>query len=157
MSNPFKPDFCEPSRMVWCRETRKWLRRYANLTTKELGAMLDMSPAVLSVYGYPRPDRTGGPVWLCEILGAMVAGWRPSVDWSRATFAQREEIFLDGLKASGLPDQEAEWFFLARNARHWRALVDGRASSMSARLAVIGEAFVAGVIPCGLPFGEWAE
>ena len=149
--NPFTPGFAPPSRSAWIKRTRRWPARHKGVTSAQLAATLDMSLASVSNLGQPRQ----APEWYCELLGALVAGWRPTKVWADDPLAR--ETILRELVLSGRID---EWTFgrlFPFRTTRWRDAVweQSRESPVPARQAVLAQAYLHGAVPCGLPFEEW--
>lgn len=151
--NPFSRDFTPPRRSLWLGRTRRWLAKHKGITTAMLAETLDLTPTHVSNLNQARL----APVWYCELLGALVTGWRPTRVWAGHDKAFEREALLQELVLSGRID---EWTFgelFPFNTPRWRDAVWNQTASspVPARHAVVAEAFNAGAIPCGLPFGSW--
>lgn len=156
MSNPFQKGFAPPSRGEWCRRTLWWLKRNAGLDRPGIALMLDVMPHRVTCLCSPSINANGA-IWFPELLGALVAGWRPSKDWAWTASHSRQSI-VDRAVEDVLGFSEARfdvWFPLG--APRWKdAIFEGvKETRVPVRFAVIADALVAGVVPCGLQFGEW--
>lgn len=149
MSNPFSRDFAAPSRAAWCKATRWWLKRNVGLGTQDLVAITGLQRGTLQQLC----TRHQNAEWFCELLGALVTGWRPSTDWAKATPQARLAVFDRTYSAPGGEDVV---FRLMTLPPRWRdAILNWKAEDLPPRCALIGEAFLDGAVPCGLPFGGW--
>lgn len=150
MSNPYTSGFAPPSRSAWIKATRWWLKRHAGLTTRDLAAMTGLQGNSLAVLS----NHQKAPVWLCELLAALVAGWRPSVDWPTDYVAR-----LEMMTRVAFAPPEVQAFLWNSNPVApvtWeKAIWDGTANNVPPRWALVAEAALDRAIPCGLPFGDW--
>lgn len=151
--NPYTPGFAPASRSAWIKRTRRWLGRHQGVTSAQLAATLGMSLASVSNLGQPRL----APRWYCELLGALVAGWRPTQVWADPGKAFERQALLRELVLSGRIDAWTFEELFPFTTVRWRDAVwtQETDSPVPARQAVLAEAFNAGAVPCGLPFGGW--
>ena len=152
MSNPYTPGFSAAQRGEWCRLTRAWLRRYAKVTTAELAAMTGTSPATIAMMS----NRHASQVWFCELLAALVTGWRPTRCWPEAEPAAMNAKVQEYIWSPGHSLEEYGALLPVSLPRWAEAIYEGTADRVPPRLALMAEALLDGAAPSGLPFSEWA-
>ena len=154
--NPFARGFAPPSRNLWGKATLQWLKRNTELDRPALATMLGVQATTIGNHVSPSGCASEG-VWFHELLGALVANWRPSCTWSDIRHAERRQGTVDrAIGELGL-DRAAFYKWFPSGTRHWRECVyKGDVDTfVPARFAVVAEALLADAIPCGLPFQEW--
>ena len=151
MKNPFSPGFAAPSMAHWCKATRWWLRRHGGLKTEDLAAMTGLAPNTIQMLC----NKAKSQLWFCELLGALVLGWRPETAWGH-TLPQDRLRRLDTLLESPEELRGQVWKLVPIAPTVWETAVwEGRASDIPPRMALMIEAVQANVVPCGLPFEDW--
>jgi len=152
MSNPYTPGFAAPSRTEWARLTTRWLKKHQGLKPTDIADMLGLAPNAAHTLRSPQRQAW----WYYELLGALVANWRPRKVWTDGDPLAQDLLDKVVNDRTMSPDDFAYWFPIAP-PRWADTLYEGvKACRVPVRLAVVADALDAGALPCGLPFAEWS-